>query len=278
MATVQNLKKKLQVIRSTGKLTQAMKTVSTVKYSKLCNLYSAYEKYVGSCTELYETYGKEFNESFSFVNPDAPVCYVLIGANKGMCGGFNTELLNFFASTIAKEKGDTVIIGCGKKAQAFLQSKELEAQSIFIFEDIPTYEKSSELFLTLRELIESGKISTVKTVYQSYVNMMIQKPVCKELFSFEKEGRETEGPLFVPDKATFIKNSADRIFISILHKRILESALGAQAATLITMRSAYDTACEYAAGLETEINRKRQSQVTADVLEISSEYSAEREV
>lgn len=278
MATVQNLKKKLQVIRSTGKLTQAMKTVSTVKYSKLSNLYGTYEKHVKSCGEIYKAYGKEFNGCFSFVNPDAPVCYVLIAANKGMCGGFNTELLNFFTSTIAKEKGEVIIIGCGKKAQAFLQSKELEAESIFIFEDIPTYEKSMELFVKLRELIESGKISTVKTVHQSYVNMMIQKPVCRDLFSFEKAGGETESPLFVPDKDTFIKKSADKIFTSILHKRILESALGAQAATLITMRSAYDTACEYAAGLETEINRKRQSQVTADVLEIASEYSAEREV
>lgn len=278
MATVQNLKKKLQVIRSTGKLTQAMKTVSTVKYSKLCNLYSTYEKYVKSCSILCETYSKEFSDSFSFVNPDAPVCYVLIGANKGMCGGFNTELLNFFAATIAKEREDVLIIGCGKKVQAFLQSREIEAESIFIFDDIPDYAQSRELFLKLRGLIEEGKISKVKTVYQSYVNMMVQKPVCIELFSFSDESNQEEGPLFVPDKKTFIKNSADRIFISILHKRILESALGAQAATLITMRSAYDTACEYAAGLETEINRKRQSQVTADVLEISSEYSAEREV
>jgi F0F1-type ATP synthase gamma subunit len=44
------------------------------------------------------------------------------------------------------------------------------------------------------------------------------------------------------------------------------------------MRSAYDTACEYSAQLETEINRKRQSQVTADVLEIASDYSKKGEV
>ena len=56
-------------------------------------------------------------------------------------------------------------------------------------------------------------------------------------------------------------------------KRVLETALGAQAATLTAMRSAYDTACEYSAKLETEMNRKRQSQVTADVIESSSEFA-----
>jgi F0F1-type ATP synthase gamma subunit len=70
-----------------------------------------------------------------------------------------------------------------------------------------------------------------------------------------------------------IKNTAEKIFLCVLYKRVLETALGAQAATLTAMRSAYDTACEYSTKLETEMNRKRQSQVTADVIEISSEFS-----
>ena len=83
---------------------------------------------------------------------------------------------------------------------------------------------------------------------------------------------------FTLDKQTVINQTAEKILISILYKKILETALGAQASTLTTMRSAYDTACEYSAQLETEINRKRQSQVTADVLEVSADYSKEGEV
>ena len=59
MATVQNLKKKLQVIRSTQKITQAMKTASTVKYSKLSNLYNGYAQYEKQCSSLYEKYKNE---------------------------------------------------------------------------------------------------------------------------------------------------------------------------------------------------------------------------
>lgn len=270
MATEQALKKKLRVIRSTGKLTRAMKTISTVKYSKLNSLYGIYEKYAVGCNELYETYRSELNSTFSVKNPAAPVCYVLISGNKGMCGGFNTELFNFFHAELEKENKGFVLVGCGKKAEVFLASRDYFAEEIFIFDDVPSYEKSKELFMLLKGLLAEGKISGVKTVYQSYVNMMLQKPVCLDLFCFEKEKEPEESPLFVPDRETFIKNSADGVLTSILHKRILESALGAQAATLITMRSAYDTACEYSAQLELEINRKRQSRVTADVLEISS--------
>ena len=83
--------------------------------------------------------------------------------------------------------------------------------------------------------------------------------------------------MFVPDRQTVILSTAERVLVSILYKKMLETALGAQAATLTTMRSAYDTACEYSAQLETQINRMRQSQVTADVIENSSDFSMEGE-
>ena len=96
MPTIQNLKKKLQVILSTQKLTQAMKTASTVKYSKLSALYSDYEKYEEQCNRMYRNYRKDFNSVFSVKNPDAPILYIVMTSNKGMCGSFNTELISFF--------------------------------------------------------------------------------------------------------------------------------------------------------------------------------------
>ncbi len=277
MATVQSLKKKLQVIRSTRKLTQAMKTASTVKYSKLSNLYSNYEKYEQQCSCLYEAYRKDFNGVFELTNPDAPVCYVVMAGNKGMCGAFNSELLLFFDKILKKEEKAPVIFPCGKKVREHFHNKGIPYENAHIFDDIPSYSQAEELFAEICLLIKAGRISSVKIVYPEYVNMMKQKPVVCDLFSFEGEEEEEYSPMLVPDKETVISNGAEKILISIMYKKILETALGAQAATLTTMRSAYDTACEYSAQLETKINRIRQSQVTADVIEISAEYSMKGE-
>ncbi len=278
MPTIQNLKKKLQVILSTQKLTQAMKTASTVKYSKLSAIYSDYEKYEEQCNLLYRNYRKEFNAVFSVKNPDAPVLYILLSSNKGMCGSFNTELVSFFENTIREQKNNPVIICCGKKGKDYLENKKIPYGKSYIFSDIPTYTDAQELFCDIKQMMESGEISEVKIVYSEYRNMMKQSPVCDGLFVFDEKKNECEEPLFVPDRQTFINLTAEKILISILYKKILETALGAQAATLTTMRSAYDTACEYSAQLETQINRKRQSQVTADVIEISADYSNGGEV
>ncbi len=278
MPTIQNLKKKLQVILSTRKLTQAMKTASTVKFSKLSALYSDYEKYEEQCSRMYRNYRKDFNSVFSVKNPDASVLYIVMTSNKGMCGSFNTELISFFENILREQETEPVILCCGKKGNDYLENKKIPCSKSYVFSDIPSYQDACGLFDDIKELMESEKISSVKIVYSQYHNMIKQSPVCEDLFTIDKESAESEKPLFVPDKQTVITQTAEKILISILYKKILETALGAQASTLTTMRSAYDTACEYSAQLETEINRKRQSQVTADVIEVSADYSKEGEV
>ena len=74
-----------------------------------------------------------------------------------------------------------------------------------------------------------------------------------DVFSVAQSACQGSDVLFVPDKQTFVLNAAEKLFISILYKKILEAALGAQAATLMTMRSAYETAVEYYEKLEEKL-------------------------
>lgn len=278
MATIHNLKKKLQVILSTRKITKAMKTASTVKFSKISDIYADCKKYEEQCRRMYESFRSDINSVFSLKNPDAPVLYIFLSSDKGMCGSFNSEVISFFGRILKEEKNEPKIITCGKKGTDYLDSRKIPYIKAYQFSDTPSYSDAYELFGDVKALMEAGEISSVKIVYPQYVNMMVQQPVCDDLFTFDDyHAPEVEEPLFVPDKQTVIQNTAEKILISILYKKILETALGAQAATLTTMRSAYDTACEYSEQLEMQINRKRQSQVTADVIEISSEYTMKEE-
>ncbi len=276
MATVQSLKKKLQVIRSTRKLTQAMKTASTVKYSRLSGLFSAYALYEKQYAELCGAFYDEFSASFSAQDGKAPVCYIVISSNKGMCGSFNTELLSFALDIIGTGE-NSLIFTCGKKAAEFFSKKGIKTEKSYIFSDVPDYEQAKELFSDLQQLIDEGRLSSVKLIYPEYKNMIKQSPVCRDLFE-EKNGDGAQAEiLFVPDRETVIRCAREKVVSCLIYKKILEAALGAQAATLTTMRSAFDTASEYCVTLEAEINRKRQSQVTADVIEVSAEYAMKGE-
>ncbi|MBR6514955.1 MAG: F0F1 ATP synthase subunit gamma [Clostridia bacterium] len=270
MPAVQNLKKQLRGIRSTRKLTKAMKTVSTVKFSKLNGIYSDFSLYGRECTSIYTKYEASFAHVLPAADEDAPVLVVVIAANKGMCGSFNTELLSFAMNQL-EDMGEYRLVTVGKKAGSYFNKKNIPVDKEYILDDIPAYEDTAALLDDITLWRAEGRVSGVRIIYSRYVNMVHQIPSVCELFSAKERDSDKPEVLFAPDRETVITRTANTVLGAVIYEPILETALGAQAATLMTMRSAYDTATEYCEKLEGEINRLRQSAVTADVIETSGE-------
>ena len=276
MATLQELKKKLKGIQSTEKLTKAMKTVSAAKHSSISRHYSDYSVYSKACMSLYEKYESALNGYFPKADKNAPAAVFLFLSNKGMCGGFNTEAFSFFLDEIKGMPADTLIFPCSKKAVYYLTEKGIPFEKSFIFSDLPTQDETEAFLHDLISMREQGKISDVYMIYPRYVNVMKQKPVSQKLFSATDSASQQsyeENLLFIPDRETVMENIAQKVIFATVYSVILETALGAQAATLTTMRSAYDAASQYSSQLEIQINRKRQSEVTADVIEARSTHA-----
>lgn len=273
MPAIQILKKKLRGIQSTQKISKAMKTISSIKISQLTTVYNNYNEYGNQCEKLYEEYKTDLLGALPPINENAPVCYIVITSNKGLCGGFNSDLLKFAQEEMINSNKDYILVAVGRQAINVFNSKQKKYEKSFIFNDIPDYNEANELLKYIIDLRESQKISSVKVIYQKYHNMMKQTPCVQELFCDDDEIKAKSNTLLMPDKQMVIENVAPVIFQSIFYKLLLEVALGANASTLMTMRSAYDTATEYCEQLEREINRQRQSAVTADVLETASEFT-----
>lgn len=269
MATLQELKKKHRSIKSTEKITKAMKTVSAAKYNCLNRSYGGFSVYSSACFSLYSAYSEEINSVLPDCDINAPRAVFVFTSNKGMCGGFNTELLTFFKNSISDFPEGTLFFPCGKKAAAFFNEKGIPYEKEYTFSDTPTQEECRSFLDELLRMRSEGHISSVYVIYPLYKNVMKQLPVKKELFtaSEKKQTGSESTALFVPDKTTVIRAIAEKVLFTSVYSVITETALGAQAATLTTMRSSYDTATKYAHMLETQINRKRQSEVTADVIE-----------
>lgn len=267
MPDVQALKKQFRGIRSTQKLTRAMKTTSTVKLSKLGGIYSQYSEYGNQCKKMLEKFGLGYREAFREADADAPAAAVVIASNRGLCGSFNAEVLKFAVEQLPR-LGAYHLVACGKEAASFFQEKKLPVEKAVTFDDVPAYEESGALFDELAAWRSSGKASRVYVIYPKYINIMVQRPTIYELFP-EDFPETDKTSLLIPDQNTVVATTAKMVFRAMFYQLVLESALGAQAATLMTMRSAYETATDYCARLEGEINRLRQSIVTADILETS---------
>lgn len=271
MPAIQSLKKQLRGVNSTLKLTKAMKTVSTVKFSKLNGIFTEYSEYSNQCKSLLQSYGNELLRPLREFDSVAPYGIFVFCGNAGLCGSFNSEILHFAVDQIEKHK-KVKIFAIGKKAITFFKARNIPLSGQYVFEDIPTYSNALSLLEEIIKLRRSGQISKVLLIFPKYKNMMLQTPFCYEIFGDYGESSHRDDYI-IPDKETVILKTAKPVFGSMLFEVILETSLGAQAATLMTMRQAFDTATERYVALEAQINRMRQTAVTADVIETATEQN-----
>jgi F-type H+-transporting ATPase subunit gamma len=270
MAGLQQLRKRLKSIRSTGQLAEAMRTASTIKYTRVSKARAEFTPYAEGSAAMLSQLGR-FGICREADNVKTQNCLVLFGSNRGLCGGFNGELFRFLDTVLAEEKEKPLLISCSRKASAYCREHGLEFEEQAL-SDVPTYEETHALCERLSTLYTTGEVNAVRLVYQSYQNMLMQTPVDRQILPDPDihEGENTDGILYLPSSAAI----GSRLAVTCLNNEVfavaLDNASGAQAATLMAMRSACDNAAKSAASLETTINRRRQAEVTASVIEIAS--------
>lgn len=272
MAGLRELKNRLGSIQTVGQLSGAMRTVSAAKYSRISSVRSQFGPYARACGELMDAFGPALSQAIPQGNPDAPKCYVVLAGNRGLCGGFNVEIISYATELLKRETGPYRLITVGKKAESGMQEAGFTVDRAFVFGDVPEFSACSELLAHLRGSYMAGEISSVFLVYQRFINTLTREAVTRRMLPMGAS--EASGPgqsLFLPDEPTVLRAAALACVDSAIFDVILESSAGAQAATLVAMRSAYDNAQESILSLETEISRRRQSEITSSVIETSAE-------
>lgn len=298
MAELDQLKKRLRGVQLSGQIARAVKTSATAKLSIINGTYANYRSYVEALENIVascslQTEAEYDSLSLDSENSEAKLnrCYVILGHNKGLCGSFNSELHSFAENYITKHgKGEIYV--CGKCAISYFE-EHIAPTEIFILPDIPNVESCQGLFrLILNKLIASH--STVTLIYQQFINTLTQTPASRTLYppivemqknnkkpdivEMQKNNQKPDKDIiWIPDRITVLKALQNKFYETVLYKLVLESALGAQAATLVAMRTAYDNATETAEALENEINKTRQSAVTTGVLEMAASMTQEWE-
>lgn len=270
MPTLRELKKRLNSIKTTEKISAAMKTVASAKLSKVSKVLESYRAYERASAETLELFGNELSQAVCQKNPNAPVCYVVMASNRGLCGGYNLELLNY-ADEIVSGDPESMVITVGKHATRHFEGRYT---ACFSLPDVPTSDTCAELIEYLLGLYNGGEISRLVFIYQQYKNTLVQTPASKPILPLEAPSENGKTDIIcLPDRATVVHSAAISLVRSSMLASFLEVASGAQAATLNAMKSACDNAKESRQKLEVKIYRSRQASVTQSVLETSVDFS-----
>ncbi len=283
MPSTQELTRRIKSIKSTRKITRAMQMVSSAKMRKSQNVALASRTYAHLAWELINNITQSARGHALTNNyPKAKkIGVILITTNKGLVGGFNSNLLKKLFLQEEQDKdlqpeliSELVVIGRkGRDAMGRLGKK--------IIADFPKLDTTIPVkdvypivkFLT--DSYESGEYKKIYVVYNHFVSMMIQDPKVKQLLPIvpkSTNATHTMGSdvLFEPSPAKVLNHILPRILESQVYQAILESDASEHSARMMMMKNATDAAGDLIDDLTLTFNQLRQSKITTELSEITA--------
>ena len=277
--STRDLKRRLKSITVTEQMTKAMKTVAVSKYDRTLAINQKFEEYAAQCEHLLSAVGGQQRVQDDEPRGNSSVCYVLVTADRGLCGMYNIELMRFLQSVIDGEKRSVSVVVCGKWGIANSDSiSGAEIIDTFELDSIPDYDQARQLGEYLQKLYEDGAADEISFVVQKFRNVLVQTP---EVLPFLPENTQEQEQitsceyLFAPEREKILENLTRICTDAKVYRVLLNCAMGVHGATLAAMRTASDNSEQMYEELSLELNRIRQMSATTEVIELSGGASAE---
>ena len=284
MASLKDIRDRIKSVKSIQKVTSAMKMVAAAKVRK------AQEK-----MEQARPYTSALEETINHILPDVNrgdldllnvrkirrKAYVIVSADRGLAGGFNSNIIKVSEKEIAEFGKENVDLFCiGKKARDHFKRRDYNIiESHIDFWSELNFENAMMIGRSAIEHFTSGKVDEIHVIYNYFVNMAQQEIKSEVLLPLVYEDVETEvrDKLYEPSKEILVGSLIPRHLNIQIWKYLLESYASEQAARMMAMENATSNAGDMIKSLTLEFNKARQAAITTEMLEIVSGAEALKE-
>ena len=282
MATLRDLKRQIRSVKNIAKVTEALQTVSAVKFRKAEARVKRARPYAENMQQMMRDVARHARgESPLLAGREGNrVAIASITADRGLAGGFNAQVLRRSWQFRRERDAEFLQVASGRKAVAFFRFRRIEPEASYTgFSDSPTYEQAREIGHALFRLFEDEEADEVYLVYNRFESALTQRPVLARLLPVapedEEEEEEEEGTPgtfleYIPDADTILRKLVPRYVETMVWQALLESAAGEHGARMTAMKNATDNANELAKDLTLEMNKARQAQITREISEIAA--------
>jgi|TARA_B110000858_G_scaffold20141_1_gene20196 F-type H+-transporting ATPase subunit gamma len=278
MANLKEIRNRITSVGSTMQITSAMKMVSAAKLKRAQDAIIQMRPYANKLTELLVNLSASLDSSegggFSSERDIKSVLLVTITSNRGLCGGFNANIIKSAVSLINndfKEK-NVSLISIGKKSSEFFKKNGYNLVNSFddIFSDL-TYDKTSIISESIMSEFLSGSYDKVVLVYNQFKNAATQNVMNENFLPVESPSENDiviGDYIFEPQKKQIVEELIPKSLKTQLFKAILDSHASEHGARMTSMHKATDNASELKKELTLSYNKARQAAITAEILEI----------
>ena len=274
---MKEIKTRIKSVESTKQITKAMELVSSSKFRKAKERAESSRPYFNTLYNTVQDIAKNTSNSRNIFLKERKVnnvCYIVIAGDRGLAGGYNSNILK---AVIAHNKlGTGKVITVGKKAKESLSKRGYEVIDYIESVEKCVYEDANRVAQTAMEAYKNGEVDEVNLVYTEFISALSQEPKIVKLLPVTIDNTNTETEVKKSKAAVQYLPSADAVLGYVLPKYVSGSVYGAiaesfaseQAARRTAMESATDNANEMISKLELVYNRARQAAVTQEISEI----------
>lgn len=287
MPTLRQINRRIRSIQSTAKTTRAMSLVAGSKMRRAQQMALSHRPYadqlrwlLADVVESLQSAAGDEGEALHPLLARREVRthgLVLITADRGLCGGLNTNLIRQAGAFLA-ENPATKLVCVGRKGYDFFRRTRAEIIGQFSrLGDYPSYEDTRPISRLVMDAYTSGEVDSVTVTYPRFINTVVQRPASLDLLPAtppEEAGVKAVEYIYEPGAAQVLTTLMPRYVEIQVYRAVLELAASEQSARMVAMRNATDAAQEMIEELTLVRNKVRQEQITKELLDITGGVEA----
>jgi F-type H+-transporting ATPase subunit gamma len=282
MATLRDIKRKIDAVKKTSQITKAMNMVAA---SKLRVAQQNMDKFHPYATKFNEVIGRlaagvENDGSYELLTPREGVSrieLVQMTADRGLCGSFNNNLIvagERFVKAKEAEGTSVTLTAAGRKAGEYFKRRRYDVRkSLTGLLNKPSYQDAHSLGQELIDHFVSGVVDEVYVVYSSFVSVAKQIPKVVKLLPIEPATGEVGADnqlefIFEPSHEALLTDLLPNYVYIQLLEFFYQTSVGEHAARMAAMENATSNAKELARTLTLTYNKARQAGITKELMDI----------
>ena len=273
--STKEIKNRIRSMESTKQITKAMEMVAASKLrraqAQVSNSRPYFDLLSNTISSIVRT-NRDFSSPYLKPRTGNKVLYIVIAGDRGLAGGYNSNVLKMVQSEIQGK--DAVVLPIGKKAVEFFRTRKVPALT-------ESYAEAAELTVgdcfsiskMLSKAYLEGEFDEVRIAYTQFVSVISQIPTTKQLLPLALNEDEEKAPytsdiIYDPNNEEVFAAVVPEYLCGIVYGAVCESRASEQAARRTAMDAATSNAEDMIADLSLKFNRARQAAITQEITEI----------
>lgn len=278
MAGDRDVKRRIKTVENTRQITRTMELVATSKLKRATDRVHAARPYADALHEIVGgLYSPGLSEKYPILRQPEETkraAVLLLTANRGLCGGFNANLIKqarLLIEDLRSQGVETELHIAGKKGVAYFRFRGEELLTTRVdISDHPTVEDAESVVAPVRDRFENGDIDAVYLVSSKFKSAMSTPPHTRDLLPIKGDGKSASADVYIlsPSGDMILERILPAYIRNAVYTAMVENAAAEQGARRAAMKSATDNAGDVLEHLTRTYNRARQAQITQEIAEI----------